>query len=128
MKLKRNLVIHPLLVGVYPALALLAYNIEEISPRMSLRALAVSLIVSALLFLLCHWLLKDWSKAGLVTSITLILFFSYGHVYTLAETMDSPAMSPAALASATAFCRSGGAFSRSANRRVAMPSTMTLVS
>jgi hypothetical protein len=42
--------------------------------------------------------------------------------------LQAPAMSPAALASATACCSSGGAFSRSASRRVAMPSTMILVS
>ena len=85
----KNPVIHPLLIAAYPVLALLAYNIEEISPRMSLRALATSLIVSVVLLLFCRWLLKDWNKAGLVASITLILFFSYGHVYKLAETMNS---------------------------------------
>ena len=85
MKTSNPLPIHPFLVGIYPVLALLAYNIEEISAGSALRAIFVAFIFSALIFLISRWVLKDWRKAGLVASITLILFFSYGHIYKLAE-------------------------------------------
>ena len=92
MKTSNPLPIHPFLVGIYPVLALLAYNIEEISAGSALRALCVALIFSAVLYLISRWALKDWRKAGLVASITLILFFSYGHIYTLAEMTSAAAL------------------------------------
>jgi hypothetical protein len=74
-------VYHPLLVAAYPVLALLAYNIEEVPASTAARALLAALFVAAILFVLARWLLSDWDKGGLVTSLTLILFFSYGHIY-----------------------------------------------
>ena len=74
-------VFHPLLVGVYPVLALLAYNIEEVQASTAVRSLIAALLGAAILFGLARWLLSDWEKAGLVASLTLLLFFSYGHVY-----------------------------------------------
>ncbi len=74
-------VYHPLLVGAYPVLALLAYNIEEVQANTAFRSLLVALLGAAILFILARWLLSDWDKAGLVASLTLLLFFSYGHVY-----------------------------------------------
>ena len=76
-------------MGVYPVLALLAYNIEEINAGSAIRSLLVAFIFSVVLYLISRWLLKDWHKAGLVTSLTLIFFFSYGHIYKLAETMNA---------------------------------------
>src|SRR5574341_381751 len=74
-------VYHPLLVGAYPVLALLAYNIEEVQANTAFRSLLVALLGAAILFILARWLLSDWDKAGLVASLTLLLFFSYGQVY-----------------------------------------------
>ena len=74
-------VYHPLLVGAYPVLALLAYNIEEVQASTAVRSLIVALLGAIILFGLARWLLSDWDKAGLVASLTLLLFFSYGHVY-----------------------------------------------
>jgi hypothetical protein len=79
-------VYHPLLVGVYPVLALLAYNIEEVPASTATRALIVVLLAAAALFGLARWLLSDWDRAGLVASLTLLLFFSYGHIYGEART------------------------------------------
>jgi hypothetical protein len=77
------MIIHPFLLAIYPITALLASNIHEIPIEEALRAyiLAIGL---ALILLLLYWIiLRDLQKAGLMASITGLLFFSYGHVYNL---------------------------------------------
>lgn len=74
-------VYHPLLVAAYPVIALLAYNIEEVQASTAIRSLLYVLLGAAILFCLARWLFSSWDKAGLVASLTLLLFFSYGHIY-----------------------------------------------
>ena len=77
--------LHPLALAAYPVLALLAFNIEEVEPAVVLRPLLICLVAGVLLLGLLRLLLKDWSRAGLVSSFLLLIFFSYGHVYGLLE-------------------------------------------
>ena len=86
-KSHKTLVLHPFLFAVYPALALLAYNIEETRLSVSVRPLLLSLIGAAALLLIGKLLLKDWYKAALFSTLTLVLFFSYGHIYNKLETV-----------------------------------------
>ncbi len=81
--MKRTLVIHPFLFASYPILALLAYNIEWAFIADAYRSLAVTLLVAAVVFLIARWLMKDWLKAGLIVTLAVLLFFSYGHIYEL---------------------------------------------
>jgi hypothetical protein len=79
----RNRILHPFLFAVYPVLALLAYNIEEIKVQDALRAFVVSLLVIwGIYFLLARWL-KNRAQAGLIISFSLLLFYTYGQVYNL---------------------------------------------
>jgi hypothetical protein len=71
------------LIALYPALALLSHNIEELHLSSALRSLLVSVIVWGLLLLILQLIVKDWGKAGLLCSVFLILFFSYGNIYSL---------------------------------------------
>jgi len=73
--------IYPLLIAVYPVLALLAYNIAQVKPSAAFRSLAVSLLGAVLLWLVLRLVLKDWRKSGLIASVLWMLFFTYGHVY-----------------------------------------------
>jgi len=82
MKRLKNVIFHPLLAATYPVVALLAHNIEEVEAGVAMRALLVSLAGAALLFLLLRLLLRSWEKAGWLATLTLLLFFSYGHAYT----------------------------------------------
>ena len=79
----RDRILHPFLFAAYPVLALLAYNIEEIKAQDALRALVVSLFVVWVLYFILSRLLKNPSKAALITSFGLILFYSYGQIYNL---------------------------------------------
>jgi hypothetical protein len=81
----RNTFFYPVLLGIYPFLALLASNLDQVRLQAGLRVGALSLAGSALLYLLARFLLKDWGKAALLSTWILLLFFSYGHVYGLLE-------------------------------------------
>lgn len=72
---------YPLLFAVYPVLALLAYNIEQVRVSAALRSLAVSLVGAVLLWLVLWLVLRDWRKSALITTLFWMLFFTYGHVY-----------------------------------------------
>jgi len=76
---------HPYLLAVFPTLALLANNLQEIEMAEALRALLVSLAGAVLLTLILRLFLKDWHKAAAISSLALALFFSYGHIYNLLE-------------------------------------------
>lgn len=79
----RDRILYPFLFAVYPVLALLAYNIEEIKVQDALRSLLVSIVATWILyFLLSRWL-KNPSKAALLTTLGLFLFYSYGQIYNL---------------------------------------------
>ncbi len=78
--LNRLLVFHPFLFAIFPVLFLFAYNIDEV-PAIDL--LLPVIVVVALTFILLFSLrlvTKSYNKIAIITSLFLILFFSYGHV------------------------------------------------
>lgn len=79
--MSERLIVHPFTFAVFPIVALLSYNITEITSRVALRATVISLILTLLLVLLITLLTRSLQKAALSTTLFLILFFSYGHVY-----------------------------------------------
>ncbi len=76
--------LYPILLPIYPLLALRQANIAYVNLSATFRALVVTLLFTAILWLLLRWMAKDWHKAGILTAIWMGLFFSYGHVYLLA--------------------------------------------
>jgi hypothetical protein len=77
----REKVFHPLLFAAYPVLALLAYNIDWLRPGQALRALLLSMGVALLLLVVLARWLDNWHRAGLLVSLSVVLFFAYGQVY-----------------------------------------------
>jgi hypothetical protein len=77
---KRPLVLHPLLIGVYPILFLYAHNPGEMKASQIVLLLVASLGLSLLIWLILNFWLKNWAKAGLITSIIVFLLFTYGHL------------------------------------------------
>jgi len=84
-KKKKIIVFHPILIGLYPVLALLSYNIIQLDPVYALRAIIITLLFSILVFALSMLITRERHKAGLLASLTLLLFLTYGHVYNLLE-------------------------------------------
>lgn len=76
----KSLIFHPFLFAIYPPLFLLEHNLHELEPIEGLRAILVSLIVSAVIFLVLRLILKNWQRAALVTTVFMVMFYAYGHV------------------------------------------------
>jgi hypothetical protein len=74
---------YPLVVGVYPVLALLAANVGEVKVEAGWRVLLICLCLAGSLFYLLRLLLKDPRRAAFVSALWLVLFYSYGHVFIL---------------------------------------------
>jgi hypothetical protein len=84
----RRIPIHPFLFAVYPILALLAINISEVDPSSGWRPLLLSVLVAGLLMLGFYAIFRDWKRAALLSTIILIMFYSYGHVYILLKGVE----------------------------------------
>ncbi|HET9588789.1 MAG TPA: sulfatase-like hydrolase/transferase [Anaerolineales bacterium] len=83
MAILKKLILHPFLFALYPVLSLLSFNVSQTLVSDVFRSLVVVLLFAMALFGLSYLLTKNWHKAGLLTSGTLVLFFSYGHVISL---------------------------------------------
>lgn len=79
--LVKRIPLHPFLFAAYPVLALFAWNIKEVSLPVIWRPILIAQILAFLVFILSALFFRSWSKSAIFTTLTLILFFSYGHVY-----------------------------------------------
>lgn len=77
---KSPLVFHPVLMAIFPALILWSNNITDMPPQHAVRPLLVGLLVFVLLWLLLGWLIKNYEKAGLFTSVLIIALFFFGYI------------------------------------------------
>jgi len=84
--MKKPFVLHPFLFAIFPILFLFAHNRAELLSYSEISVpLIISLVTTVLMFLLATVVLKDSKKAGIIVSVLLILFFSYGHIRTTAS-------------------------------------------
>ena len=80
--------LHPFLFAIYPILALLAFNSSEVDFSSGFRPLVLSTLAAGLLVLILYLFYREWQRAALVSTILLILFFSYGHLYLLLKSVE----------------------------------------
>jgi hypothetical protein len=81
----KRIPLSPFVFAIFPILALLSYNITEVSPNVIIRSLVISLVATSILLFLLFLIFRNWNKAALITTFILILFFSYGQVYELLQ-------------------------------------------
>jgi hypothetical protein len=74
---------YPFLFALFPALFLFTHNIEEASPDVLFLPVALSFILTGLIWLVARMTIKERGKVCLFTFILSFMFFSYGHVYQL---------------------------------------------
>ena len=79
--------IHPFLLCAFPVLAMLAHNLGEMVLDDALRALIIALVTSFILLSLAYLIMRQWTRAALWSSLSLLLFFSYGHLYEALDTV-----------------------------------------
>ncbi|MCJ7511954.1 MAG: hypothetical protein MUO23_03160 [Anaerolineales bacterium] len=72
---------HVVAFALLPAVSLLGHNIDMAPPSHALRPALLSLLLMGISLALFNRLFRDLAKASALTSMLLILFFSYGHVY-----------------------------------------------
>ncbi len=77
--MKKTIIIHPLFFAVYPILFLYAHNIGYVLLNEVLVLAAITVVFSIFFFFFLKFILKSKEKAGLIISLFLLLFFSYGH-------------------------------------------------
>lgn len=71
-----------ILFAAFPVLALLGNNIHEINPGVALRSLVIAIAIALVLLLLARQIMGSWLKAAMASTLLLLLFFTYGHLYT----------------------------------------------
>ena len=81
INIKKTIILHPFLFAVFPILSLYSHNIGQVPFHHILMPSTV--VLGAMLFLLLIFKLitKNNEKAAVLTSMFLILFSSYGHLY-----------------------------------------------
>ncbi len=77
---------HPLLLAIYPTLALYTYNIEEVPGATIWRPLLFSFTGAILLYAILRLILRDWYRAAFLSSFILLVFISYGRIYDFLKT------------------------------------------
>jgi hypothetical protein len=75
----------PFALAFFPILTMLANNAAEVSLGVAIRPLIISLVFSLILLLVFRLIVHRWDKAAVVTSFLLVLFYTYGQVYSFLE-------------------------------------------
>lgn len=78
---QRNWVMHPFFFTLFPILSLMSNNLGEVPFTASLRSVFIGEAAAAGLLVLLRVFLKDWYRAGLLTSFAALLFFSFGSAF-----------------------------------------------
>ena len=86
---KRPFVIHPLIFAIFPVVFLFSLNINSLNHEEVIIPIIVVPLVSLGLWGVLSFVLKNKLKAGLIISIGIILFFSYGHVHNILTDSDA---------------------------------------
>lgn len=74
--------IHPMLLAAYPVVFLFAENIrEQVTVTSILAPLGVALAAAVVALVVHLVVVRDRLRAGLLTSLAVVLFFAYGHVW-----------------------------------------------
>lgn len=76
---------HVFLISVFPAFALLVNNLGESDLSIIQRPLVLSIPIGLLFLFAGRVLAKDWQKAGMWATFSVVMFFSYGHIYQIVE-------------------------------------------
>lgn len=87
-KTNRKFSFHPILFGLYPVLALYVFNRNEIVFSAIQQAVITSLVITAVILAVFLLILRSWQRAAIHASLTLLLFFSYGHIFDLVKNIN----------------------------------------
>src|SRR6185436_10758502 len=78
----------PILLALYAPLELGAHNIGQIPINSIYRSVLLSGILGTVILLICQGFLRNWQVAGIVATIIIIFFLTYGHLYNFLENLE----------------------------------------
>jgi hypothetical protein len=73
--------LYPFLFALYPILELRNHNITYVAIASLIRPILLSVLLTVVTWVILRLIVGDWQKSGIITTLALILFFSYGHVF-----------------------------------------------
>ena len=79
--------IFPFLFAAYPVLALSSSNLIYVRYSSFIRSLIVVEMATVLIFALCTLITRNIGKGGLLATAILLVFFSYGHLYQIFDSI-----------------------------------------
>ena len=85
LKKLANVPFHPLVAAIYFVLSLYGLNVDQVKLEVALRAMLIVPLFAAGMWAVLRLIFKDWRRSAMLTTLWLILFFSYGHVYHFLE-------------------------------------------
>jgi hypothetical protein len=77
---RRFPVLHPILLAAYPVLFALSINLESFNPGEAIRPLCIAVFIATALMLVLKLAIKDWHRAGFLTSLCLLMAFCCGYL------------------------------------------------
>ena len=83
--LQGPVIVYPFLFAAFPIVFLYAHNIAEMSVNQIWLPLIAAIAATILLWGISSLILNSLTKAALATTIFIVLFFSYGHIYDFLE-------------------------------------------
>ncbi len=76
------------LLAAFPSLALYAGNLGQATVHSLWKPLLFSLLLAGLIFGFLYLWIKDIFRASIITSVFIVLIFSYGHIYEAVKGME----------------------------------------
>lgn len=73
--------LYPFLFALYPIIELRNYNITYVDSASLVRPIIIALLLTGFLWVIVRLLTKEWQRSGIITTLLVIAFFSYGHVF-----------------------------------------------
>lgn len=73
--------LYPFFFALYPILELRNYNITYVAAAALFRPIILSILLTALVWVVLRLILRDWQKSGILTTLVMIAFFTYGHIF-----------------------------------------------
>jgi hypothetical protein len=84
----RPFIVHPILFAIFPVLFLFSVNLNELGLVDVLLPLVGVVGLGVLIWLIIGFVLKNFKKAAFITSLGLVIFFIYGHIFLLVAGFD----------------------------------------
>jgi len=78
--------LHPFFFALYPIIELRNYNITYVDSAAVVRPIILAVLFTSVIWLALRFFTREWSKSGIITTLLVIAFFSYGHVFIQIET------------------------------------------